>query len=379
MTEQEAVLILNAVPGLGSVRIRELVARFGSASRVLYGWPKGGQAPVRLPAAVGEAWRSFPREAFLKSETALIRKFGVRVVTLFEAGYPSRLKEIYDPPSLLYIRGRLPGDEVPALAEVGSRRASVYGTMVAEQLAGGLAECGFCVVSGMARGIDSAAHRGALKARGLTAAVMGSGFSHIYPQENRRLADEIAERGAVVTELPMDARPLAGHFPRRNRIVSGLSLGVVVVEASQKSGALITSRLALEQGREVFAVPGRVNHPNAFGVNNLIKQGAKLISGLEDIIEELDPALRAGIAGPPAQSVRPGSQKDRPRGAGADSSTLTCLEGQICAILDKKAVHFDEIQKALGIPASQLMAALLRLEMKRQIRQGAGRMFSKAG
>ncbi|MCQ9208506.1 MAG: DNA-processing protein DprA [Omnitrophica bacterium] len=212
-----------------------------------------------------------------------------KTLRITDKDYPANLKHIYDPPATVYLKGELILEDNIAIAIVGSRRATPYGLKNAKSLAFELAARGITVVSGLARGIDSAAHRGALEAKGRTIAVLGSGLNVIYPHENERLAEEIAKSGAVISEFQQDVGPQRYHFPRRNRIISGLSLGVVVVEAAQKSGALITANCALEQGREVFALPGKIDSWTSRGTHDLIKQGAKLVESIEDIIEELEP------------------------------------------------------------------------------------------
>ncbi len=212
-----------------------------------------------------------------------------RTLSFSDKGYPTNLKYIYDPPPTLYVKGNILPEDNIAIAIIGSRRATYYGLKNAENLSFELAAGGITIISGLARGVDSAAHRGALKAGGRTIAVLGSGLNIIYPPENEKLAREILQCGAVISEFPQGTAPLRQNFPRRNRIISGLSLGVVVVEAAKRSGALITANLALEQGREVFALPGKIDSFTSRGTHDLIKQGAKLVESAEDIIEELEP------------------------------------------------------------------------------------------
>ncbi|MBI4342113.1 MAG: DNA-protecting protein DprA [Candidatus Omnitrophica bacterium] len=229
----------------------------------------------------------FHDEVWLARELERARRQGAAIVTPDDPGYPDALRTITDPPVALYLRGTLTEADRVAVAIVGSRHASLYGLQCAEQLAYELALRGVTVVSGLARGIDGAAHRGALRASGRTLAVLGSGLSRVYPDEHRQLAKEIAGHGAVLSEYPMETQPLPRHFPQRNRLISGLSLGVVVVEAAQRSGALITADCALEQGREVFAVPGPMTAVTSHGTHQLLKQGARLVTSVEDILEEL--------------------------------------------------------------------------------------------
>src|SRR3989338_3351703 len=294
MTEQEARLTLNAIPGVGNVTIRDLVQYYGSADKV-FTLTKQELLASGLSEALAVKIIEFERDKFLKNEYNLIKQNKVEVLTLSDDGYPAILKEIPDAPAVLYTKGNLALLKNIAIAMVGSRQSSVSGLNIAEKFAGRLSECGISIVSGMARGIDTAAHRGCLKAGGITIAVVGCGLEKVYPPENKELFAQIAQRGAILSEFPMQMLPLPHNFPRRNRIISGLSLGVIIVEAALRSGALVTARMALEQGREVFAVPGPIDRPSAQGVNELIKQGAKLITSIEDVLEELKPALRNSL------------------------------------------------------------------------------------
>lgn len=287
---------------------------------------------------------------------------GVRMITPADADFPALLREIADPPQRLYIRGRLP--EGPAVAIVGSRRASAYGLDVAERLAYDLALRGVVIVSGLARGIDGAAHRGCLRAGGRTVAVLGSGLGRIYPPEHEALAEEIVrQRGAVCSEHPADAEPLPHHFPRRNRLISGLSLGVVVVEATARSGALITADSALEQGREVFAVPGPVTHPGSQGTHGLLKQGARLVACAEDILEEL---RLAPVPAAPDEAAVKGS--------------LSAAEAQLvgCVAHDTPQ-DVDTLSQRSGLAWADFVSALLELEVKGLVRQLPGQRYVRAG
>ena len=253
----------------------------------------------------------------------------------------------------------------PSIAVVGPRLASMYGLSVAEKFSSQLSEAGITIVSGLAKGVDTSAHRGALKAKGKTVAVLGCGLAEMYPPENARLAQEIAQNGAVVSEFPMTMPPIKYNFPQRNRIISGLSLGVIVAEASHKSGALITSRFALEQGREVFAVPGKVDNPNAAGVNNLIKQGAKLIMSVEDVLEEL------------VVHLKPYTMKSVPTEAEAPAAlkSLTEEEREVSLCLGKQPSHIDQIASACGRSMDWLGSKLLSLELKGIVKQLPGKFF----
>ena len=287
-------------------------------------------------------------------------------MTYNDAAYPRLLLQIPDPPPCLYVRGSLDLNSA-ALAIVGSRNASSYGKAVARRLSADLAACGATVVSGMALGIDTCAHQGALQAGGPTVAVMGTGLNHIYPARNRRLHDAIAERGAVVSELPVNAGPDARHFPARNRIISGLTLGTLVVEATLKSGSLITARLAAEQNREVYAVPGSIDSFKSTGTHALIKQGAKLVENVQDILEEL-----------PAGNLQPAAADASSRQIAAPPpGELTALDSKILAELDRYPVHIDELVRKLDLEPGKLAAALLQLELKGVVHQDRGSLFSR--
>ncbi|MFH1359914.1 MAG: DNA-processing protein DprA [Candidatus Omnitrophota bacterium] len=368
MTELDCLLSLNAINGLGPVRIRKLLDYFCCAKNVFSADFKDLISKNILPQAVAENLRSFPREEFLKMEYSLIQKHKVNVISFKDKNYPQQLLNLYDAPILLYVRGILKECFELALAIVGSRRASVYGTSMAQKLAMELSELGITIVSGMARGIDTAAHRGALCVRGSTVAVLGCGLSRAYPPENKKLMDEIAQKdGAVLSEFPMDEKPLACNFPRRNRIISGLSMGVVVVEASQKSGALITSDFALEQGKEVFAVPGKIDSPNSRGVHSLIKQGAKLVASVDDIIEELKPQFKDFL-----------SQKKKPSdssGASHQEAKLSDDEKQVFSCINSRAIQINELADQCRFSIARTMAVVLQLELKHLIKQLPGKLF----
>jgi DNA processing protein len=310
------------------------------------------------------------RQALADGEETLRRceRLGVAVLTAGEPGYPDILTTIPDPPLALYLRGRLTAADEAAIAIVGSRRCSPYGLQMAERLATDLARRGATIVSGLARGIDAAAHRAALAASGRTLAVLGSGMDRLYPREHARLADRIVENGAVISEHALGEPPLPEHFPRRNRIISGLSLGVVVVEASRASGSLITARLAGEQGREVFAVPGPVGSETSEGTHGLIQAGAKLVTGVADIIEELRPGVRERLAGP----------ENGP--SGDPSHPFTEDERALLAALPPTgALDPDRLTEKLprwGI--HRVLATLGGLELRGEVRSHPGGRFSRA-
>ena len=302
------------------------------------------------------------RELELERELEGIERLGLKIITLADADYPRPLRDLPAPPPVLYLLGDYREQDELAIAIVGTRRCTPYGRMVAEQLAKGLGELGMTIVSGLALGIDTAAHRGALAAGGRTLAVLGSGFAYIYPQENVRLLREIAASGGVLSEFPLRTQPERWNFPRRNRIISGLARGVVVVEAPERSGALITARLALEQGREVFALPGRITDETSRGTNRLLREGAKLVEDVEDIIEEF-PDLRALL------EERGAQPRERPE--------LSPLEERLLQFLEWEPLHFDEILERSGLSPTELSHGLLQLQLKDLIKEFPGKRYAK--
>lgn len=299
-----------------------------------------------------------------------LARLGAEALTLADERYPTLLRETYDPPIVIYCLGNLAAAfSQPAVAIVGSRRCSTYGRNVAEKLSRELAERGVTVVSGLARGIDSAAHRGALDGRGLTVGVMGTGLDSVYPKENRKLADRIVEKGALITEFPLTTPPVSQNFPFRNRVISGVSLGVLIVEGAERSGSLITARLAYEQGRDVFAVPGNITSAKSFGPNYLIKDGAKLVQTWRDVIEELPADMKATIL-----SAERG--ESRVKQIVIDEVALSDSERRVLRMLNTDdAVHIDQLISRSGLSLGELMAALLQLEMSDRIRQLPGKTF----
>ncbi|OGX27764.1 MAG: DNA protecting protein DprA [Omnitrophica WOR_2 bacterium RIFCSPHIGHO2_02_FULL_48_11] len=366
MNEIDALLILNAIPGLGPNRLKKLLQQFGSAGKIFTSGVRELTAEGVISAGVAENILSFAKEDYLRQEYVLLKKHNVKIVTHSEGDYPKNLKEIPGAPLVLYVKGVLKPEQILAVGMVGSRQASVYGSSTAEKFATELSELGITIVSGLAKGIDTAAHRGALRAKGATLAVLGCGLAQIYPKENIRLAEEIIVRGALISEFGMTMPPLAQNFPQRNRIISGLSLGIIVVEASAKSGALITSNFALEQGREVFAVPGKIDNPNAIGVNNLIKQGAKLVSGVQDVLEELAPQLKLFLSE---------NKNSVPQEHAAPAVPLTEQEKTIYDHLTGIPAHVDQIAEQCGHSMRQIMSILLQLELKGLVKQLPGKLF----
>lgn len=351
---------LKSAPLVGNVTFLRLLSRFGTPERALkaslqeLSEVKG----VSPQAAASIAGHDYAAQA--SSECEKVRARGVDVIDILSDRYPRLLMEIPDPPPYFYLKGALSGSET-AVAMVGSRRASQYGLCTATRLARDLALQGVTVVSGMARGIDTAAHWGALKAGGRSVAVFGCGIDLVYPPENGALYQALAENGALISEFPMGTPPLAENFPRRNRIISALSRGVLVVEAGEGSGSLITAHYALEQGREVFAVPGNVSVSGSRGVNGLIKEGAKLVERVEDILEELGLEPQANLPLPKPSSFE-----------------LTPQEAELYALLCRGALQIDDIIVQSALTASEVSATLLRLEMKGAIVQLPGKRFAIA-
>lgn len=365
-------LALTRIDGLGIRGCHKLIEHFGSP-QAAYMASLTELESCGVPARVAQA--IFAQAALKDAEREVqeIAKADCELIAYDNEAYPPLLKQIPDAPLLLYVRGDLKVLSQYAVAVVGSRRPSAYGSSVAHRLAHDLAQRQLVVVSGLARGVDSAAHRGALEAKGKTVAVMGSGIDVMYPRENKKLADEIAKSGAVISEFPLGTGPTPENFPIRNRIISGLSLGVVVVEAAEYSGSLITARLALEQNREVFAVPGNITSAQSFGPNHLIKQGAKLVDQWMDVIEEFPSEVRMQLL-PPTEA-----SEGEPMGAQAATlfeASLTPDQKAVFETLRADQTSFvDEIVVAAKIPHPRVLAALLELEMNGLIRQLPGKNF----
>ena len=302
-----------------------------------------------------------------RDELAGLGASGVTLLTLADVDYPPALRWIADPPVALYVRGRVMAAHQLAVAVIGSRKPSAYGKLSAQRFSQALAEHGYTVVSGMARGIDSLAHQGALQAGGQTIAVLGSGIQTIYPPENRRLYEQISAQGAVLSEFPLHTKPDRWNFPRRNRIISGLSLGALVIEAAANSGSLHTARHALDQGREVFAVPGRIQDVNSRGTNGLIKNGAKLVESIDDILEELPEAVRTS-----AQHLR---EAEAAPEAESPPDDLSPQEAQVLGMLSTTETHIDAISDTSQLPVHVVAGILLTLELRGFVQQLPGKLF----
>lgn len=285
MTDREALILLNMIEGLGPKKIEKLLSYLDRASSIFT--MKDAELKKFLGQVLSAAIIKKRESLQYFKELKLIEKHNIEILTILDRDYPPLLKEIYDPPAVLYVKGNKDCLAKNCLAIVGSRKASLYGLNASQKFSYSLASLGFVIVSGLAYGIDTSAHKGALKAKACTCAVLGSGLLHIYPKENSTLATQIVKRGCVISEFPLESSPRKENFPRRNRIISGLSQGTLVVEAAQKSGALITANFALEQSREVFCLPGCIDSPQSRGVHSFIKQGARLVDSVEDILDEL--------------------------------------------------------------------------------------------
>lgn len=340
----------SAVPGIGRVRISQLKQYFGSLDEA---WkaPEGKLRQAGLDSRSIDALLSLRPRISLDAEMEKLERQKVKALPSEDPLYPSRLKEIYDYPPVLYVRGNASVLEEPCLAVVGTRRPTLYGRQATEEIVTELARNGIVIISGLARGIDSVAHRAALDAGGKTVAVFASGLDIVYPGENAKLAQAILERGALVSEYPLGTKPKADNFPLRNRIMSGLSLGVLVVEAGDKSGALITAHQALEQNREVFAVPGSIFSPASRGTNQLIQEGAKLVRSHLDILEELN--LRVVVQQREMIEFSPASE----------------VESAVLAQLGSEPRHIDEICRGSGLPVRAVSSTLAMLELKGVARQ----------
>lgn len=361
MNHREACIALNMVPLMGPVRMRRLLDAFGSAERILAA--RAGQ--LEQVEGIGAAlaaniarWQDFadPTAEMRKAE-----ELGARILTAEDEEYPAALREIHDPPIVLYVRGSLTERDRRAIAVVGSRKASHYATECAKKLSFQMAYAGLTVISGLARGIDTAAHQGALAAKGRTIAVIGAGLAELYPPENAELADRIAASGAVVSEFPIDTKPDRQTFPIRNRVVTGCSFGVLVVEAGANSGALISANQAAEQGRTLYAVPGRIDQPGCLGSNRLIQQGAKLVISVDDILDDLPMVFAKS---PELPSAPP-------------AADLTEAQRKVMDALGREERGLDEVIATSGLTAAAVSSTLLALEIRRLVKQLPGKRFVK--
>ncbi len=363
LDRRSAELLLALTPGIGPRLRKTLMAHFGSADAVI----SAAASDLRAVPGIGQKLSRnivvARQEIDVEKELEDCRANNVTVLVESEDAYPASLRSIPDPPGVLFVRGQvLPSDGI-AVAIVGTRHATQYGIAQAERLAAGLARCGYAIIRGLARGIDAAAHRGAMKASGRTIAVLGSGVLNVYPPEHESLANEVVGHGAVISENPPRSPPLSGAFPQRNRIITGLSLGVIVVEASDRSGALISARHAMEQGREVFAVPGRVDSRMSRGCHRLIRDGAKLVETIDDVLEELGP-----LASPTPVASDDASPPIRHPG----ELQLNEPEKAVLAAIDDEPINIDSVIAACGLPVQNVLSTLSVLEMRRLVRRLGG-------
>lgn len=361
--ELRQIVALSLVKNMGPATFKKLMERFGNISLIFGARLKDFQGIEKISKSI---YTELKRPDLLEQadkEIGKAAKQNVEIISLLDKRYPEDLREIYDAPILLYVKGLLPEQSTPKMAIVGSRKASLYGLRMAKTIAADLSRAGVVVVSGMALGIDSAAHEGVLSVGGATLAVLGGGLSRLYPSENKKMALEISEKGALISEFPMEMEPRPQYFPLRNRIISGISQAVLVVEAGEKSGALITADAALEQGRDVLAIPGNADSERSSGTNALIKQGAKLVTSAADILEELK--MNKGAA---RVSTAKATVKKKPL-------DLNPTEEKIFALLQNEPLPMDTLIEESGLPASSAIAQISRLQMKGYVKELPGKNF----
>ena len=360
-----AMLRLSLVAGVGPRTRCALLERFGTAEEVF----SAPQSELRTVPGVGvKLSRAIARantEVDVEAELEVCRQHQIRLLFDDNKEFPRGLREIHDPPGVLYLRGRILPRDALAIAIVGTRHATQYGLRQAERLGAGLARAGLTIVSGLARGIDAAAHRGALRGEGRTLAVLGGGLLNLYPPEHRQLADQIAEHGALISELPPRVRPASGTFPQRNRLVTGLSLGVVVVEAAERSGALISAEHAMEQGRDVFAVPGPIDSHVSRGCHRLLREGARLVENVDDVLDELGPLVEA-------------AQIDTHRVVHHPAELLlNDVEQSVLQTIETEPTSIDQIVLACRLPVHRVLSTISVLEMRRLIRRVSGTLVAR--
>lgn len=369
-------LALALTTGLGSSRIKKLIQHFGTAENVFRATlteleAMGMQAVSAQSLATGKSLELADQECMKAAEA------GARIIALSDPEYPPRLKEIYDPPVVLFVKGHVEVLAEPGIAMVGTRHPTPYGSGMAERLSTDLAARGLVIISGLARGIDTASHRGAIAAKGKTVAVLGTGIDVMYPKENTRLTEQIiALGGALITEFPVGTSPAPQNFPIRNRIISGMSAGVLVIEAAEYSGTRITSRLALEQNRDVYAVPGNVTNKGSWGPNTLIKQGAKLVATWEDVWEELSTDIQRAL-----DAQRQNESPEAETASLFPDDAISPHEKKILRLLKQdESTHIDQLVESLEdeISASEIFAALFELELNGKVRQLPGKNFVKS-
>lgn len=356
-------LALNMVPGVGRKLYHRLIKHFHSPEKVFQASHRQLLQIEGVGENLAESITSFKLDEHIEREKKIVELNRVSILTFQDNLYPENLKKIYDPPPILYMKGSITKMDNIAVAIVGTRIPSRYGKLVTEKISSELAERGVTIISGMASGIDSIAHRSTIAAGGRTIAVFGCGVNMTYPSENINLKEKIIENGAVLSEFPMNARPERTNFPMRNRIISGLSLGTIVIEAAEKSGALITSDFALEQGKDVFAIPGNINSPKSKGTNRLIKMGAKLVENADDVIEEFPYEIKMLL-----QSC--GKQKEI-----TELPELSDDEMKLYSLLSEEETHIDTLIQESKMTSQKVSALLIQMELKDVIKQQSGKMF----
>lgn len=358
MNDDICLIALNSIPEIGPSTIRKLISHFGSPTSIFSASLRELKGVDGVGKKKAEAIKNFHDIKSVEDEVERLNVMGIRTVMFYSEDYPEMLKGIHDAPIVLYIKGEIKKEDRYAIAIVGSRKSTDYGVSVTMSIATELAGMGFTIVSGLARGIDTSAHTGAVRCGGRSIAVLGSGIDVPYPPENKGLMERISQSGFVMSEFPLGTGPNRENFPRRNRLISGLSMGVLVVEAGTDSGALITANHALEQGREVFSIPGNINSPTSSGTNELIKAGAKVVVSARDILEELAPVLKGFIKFKEKVKI-----------------TLSGEEETLSKILSGVPTHVDDISRQSRMPASKILSVLLSLELKGIVRQTEGSKF----
>jgi DNA processing protein len=355
------LLLLASIPGIGTNRLRALINYFGSPTDVVKASPRElirvEGIEKKLASAIAHANRS---KEFIDDQLSRLNKVNGQILTFWDDNYPEYLKKIYDPPPMIFVSGTIEKNDKYSIAVVGTRHPTPYGQLICERFAGELSSQGITIVSGLARGIDTIAHRTALEAGGRTIAIIGSSIDIIYPPENKKIAGQIAARGAIVSEFFMGTKPDPGNFPRRNRIISGVSLGTLIIETAENGGAMITASTTLDQNRELFCVPGNITEKYSAGTNKLIREGhAKLVQTIDDIISELETVLR-----PILKTSKP---KPQPQ--------LSIFEQKIYDMLTDEPTHIDAISAQTSLSMSDTLVNLLSLEFKGVVRQLVGKMF----
>lgn len=358
----EYLLALHSIDGLGPIRLKKVLDFFGDP-KIAWSASKSEFLKIGIPQKTWELLHETRNKLDPFAYMDSVKRAGISWITLFDNNYPESLKEIYDPPVVLYFKGHIKPEDHNAIAIVGTRKITGYGKAVTEKFSKELAQTGFTIVSGLARGVDTEAHKSALEANGRTLSILGSGLNNIYPPENQVLVDQIIRgNGAVVSELPPDYQSLPGNFPARNRIIAGLSIAILVTEAAEDSGSLITARLAAEQGKDVFAVPGPITSYLSKGCAKLIQDGAKLVTSVDEILEEM------------------GMEHTRSRKSEVGNQTLENLseiEKQILKILENEQKHVDEIVREAKLPSSEVMSSLIKMEISGLVKNLSGGNYMK--